>query len=853
MSGSFPAVRRYRCLSVAAWCIIGLLGAGDVRGANYYIHPTSGSDSNNGAIGTPWKTLKKALTSSPVAAGDTVFLRGGNYYEDFIWCTKDGAAGSPITIRNYAGETPVIYGTDPAYTAVPNTEWTLVDAGKNIYKSVKLWDVQPWEAMYQTGSPSKWYALVHYTNYAYLSSTTQYYSNTVGYYAGPGYYWESNPASADYKRVFIRLTYPATDTHGQTISLTHSLNPNNVPLYLPRTACGINFDYASYIDVIGLKFVGYGSTDAWGGAALYLWNACHHFNFKDITADANTMAVMIRQGTHVVIDNLVQDGHVPPYIAWSDTKDGPCVAQLISDGDGVSISGAGNNIEIKNSKFRNSFDAIRIYSSATGPYSDIHVHHNDFAGTRDDTISMGVGTWNVDIHDNRFVDVSKAISRVGGSNAHVGHPIGTVYIHHNIIDIATMFQTRRQSATVGPNYTNHQAFGTHGMGSDPVPGPWKLYHNTVINTAPIMNDGGLGHEYAGLVQMPASQDEAHEAYNNIIILKGSSWHFGRSAHVGTGQEIYDGNIYWRTGGATLPFANPWYDTPANPNPTSFASLAAFKSNSTWYNKTKAYYAPGWENSGLEADPGIDSEDYYPTTSGWAATAGVNLSGKGWPGAGSVSYRGALPPRTKQAIATWSMNNTTLPSVPDSTAFANHGSAFGNAAYTSSGYSGYGLLLDGDRDGVQVTKPVSSPLNKILGDSFTIELWAKGGAAGNVLLRHAGTSTLSRMQIGQPIGSAGVLDAYVGGVRLYKSGFFPNDAAWHKYTIVFAYRNSIAANIRFYRDGTLLADKNQIISGMPDFSAGGNTIYLGSYSPTHANLGWLGTIDEVNIYNYPKNP
>lgn len=79
---------------------------------NYYLAPTTGSpagsDANAGTLASPWFSLNKAR--SYIAAGDTVFLRGGIYYytaeQDIEG--KSGNSGAHIVIMNYRGENPVI-------------------------------------------------------------------------------------------------------------------------------------------------------------------------------------------------------------------------------------------------------------------------------------------------------------------------------------------------------------------------------------------------------------------------------------------------------------------------------------------------------------------------------------------------------------------------------------------------------------------------------------------------------------------------------------------------------------------------------------------------------------------------
>lgn len=76
-------------------------------GANsYYVNP-SGSDLNNGSLAAPFRTFHTAV--SKLKFGDILYISGGTFNESLtIPASISGISGSPITIKNVAGETPVI-------------------------------------------------------------------------------------------------------------------------------------------------------------------------------------------------------------------------------------------------------------------------------------------------------------------------------------------------------------------------------------------------------------------------------------------------------------------------------------------------------------------------------------------------------------------------------------------------------------------------------------------------------------------------------------------------------------------------------------------------------------------------
>lgn len=92
--------------------------AAETAGSSYYValnEPGAG-DSNNGLFATyqsgqdgPWQTIGYAATQ--LEAGDTLYVRGGTYYESNITFANSGTASAAITLTNYAGETVIIDGS----------------------------------------------------------------------------------------------------------------------------------------------------------------------------------------------------------------------------------------------------------------------------------------------------------------------------------------------------------------------------------------------------------------------------------------------------------------------------------------------------------------------------------------------------------------------------------------------------------------------------------------------------------------------------------------------------------------------------------------------------------------------
>jgi len=83
-----------------------LLCAGSLQAATYYV-ATTGNDSNDGSIGSPWLTVKKAVET--ISAGDIIQLRAGTYTEtNWPPTWTSGSSGSRKTLMGYPGETAIL-------------------------------------------------------------------------------------------------------------------------------------------------------------------------------------------------------------------------------------------------------------------------------------------------------------------------------------------------------------------------------------------------------------------------------------------------------------------------------------------------------------------------------------------------------------------------------------------------------------------------------------------------------------------------------------------------------------------------------------------------------------------------
>ncbi|WP_409348223.1 choice-of-anchor Q domain-containing protein [Paenibacillus gyeongsangnamensis] len=92
------------------WFGAGKWNTAAAASAIYYVSP-NGNDGNLGtSVDAPFRTIQKA--ADVAGAGSTILVRGGIYNESVTVTNSGSSLNGYITFQNYAGETPVIDGTN---------------------------------------------------------------------------------------------------------------------------------------------------------------------------------------------------------------------------------------------------------------------------------------------------------------------------------------------------------------------------------------------------------------------------------------------------------------------------------------------------------------------------------------------------------------------------------------------------------------------------------------------------------------------------------------------------------------------------------------------------------------------
>ena len=111
-------MKRLCCLLCLALVVI--VGS---RAERFFVSP-SGSDLNPGSQGQPFRSISHSV--SMMDAGDTVFIRGGNYHEEILFEGLNGTSDAPIVISSWMDEQVILDGSLPV-----EADWR--EAGENIF------------------------------------------------------------------------------------------------------------------------------------------------------------------------------------------------------------------------------------------------------------------------------------------------------------------------------------------------------------------------------------------------------------------------------------------------------------------------------------------------------------------------------------------------------------------------------------------------------------------------------------------------------------------------------------------------------------------------------------------------
>jgi hypothetical protein len=641
-------------------------------GPVYYLSP-NGDDANDGSESNPWKTIMASLVKAE--PGSTLKLSAGKFrlmsensglVSLFLGPEHSGSENAPKVIQGAGAGQTIITGAIPDFETPNQETWVLVDEVQQIYRSK-----DPIESYYPPnyfttfgwqkpnhlwGYDEDDYALIGYKLYDSFSTDNVFFMDDyeAPLYVGPGVYLaQDSDVGLLAGHIYVRLSITDPEKHGV---VQRDLNPNLRALRIfDRDNTWLLSKGSEYLEFADLSFTAQGKLSLnHQQVASDNPPPTHHWTLRRVHMLLPNFVIHALSHDIQLLHSTFSSGF-PPWTYRTDIKHGYGLSMLYPPAQAlhvgtVEIVSNAHHVSIRWCTIRDSFISIAVSEA-----HDVEIANTLIENVTNDAVLLNEKAYNINVHHNTL----RGFAGVSWSSGVLRTPpavLGTIYIHHNLIELEDIpyvrlpgaEQTLPYGATVADEFFQNRPFGSHGYH----PEAWKIYNNTII----MNNKSGMT-----ALMLTTEETETKKYFlNNAVIQQNPAGRIvygnllGPRFGKGHGLQIADGNIYWRPP-SNDPVTEPDYwllyfyedgkvDADGLPNPTvkSFDTLDLLKA-SPLYDMTELTYSYGFDGRSVFADPLLDA-DYRPTAESPAAATQIDLSAEyeDWPNADS-KYIGAYPP------------------------------------------------------------------------------------------------------------------------------------------------------------------------------------------------------------------
>jgi hypothetical protein len=577
-------------------------------GPSFFVDPVQGDDRNEGTEQEPWKTLNHALRQrqgGPLAPGDTLYLRGGTYYEAVI-VTVRGTAEQPITVRSYPGELAVIDAGLREFYEDPAGAWEPVPGGAaGEFRSTKSYD-------YGGGFGNfgdSMVPLFRYMTIEDLRSTNEFNRpglgnrnpDPTGIYAGPGVRRDPNTG-----RIHVRLAHTQLAGLGER-HYRGETDPRKVPLVIAGHEYALRVEGARHVRFQDLVVRG-GERSAVRIAedAEAITEDAEDLEFDGVTFYGSNAALRVSRTSRLKLIHCDLRGHKAPWHSRFHLKNRAAAGYL--------VYAAGRNFEFAHCELTDHHDCMQFYFT-----DGLRFHHNLVDNFDDDGLEPGPKKERGQalIYQNLITRCNNPFSAHGqkqpGDPPVPSEDGSGVYLYRNVIDLRQGSYKAPPSEPDPPGEFLHHHSGwlAHEHGS-PTLAVYYIYHNTFLLPGKPAN-GFYAHTWGSHLG-----GTTRRVFNNIFVqaeeLPGLNVRSLAEDH----DFQADANLYWSV--KEGPRHRGDYFEPLRQSPLFEAS--------------RKRYPPGWGSNDLFANPEFiggaeDRLDVRLRETSPAIDAGVDLPAD-WP-------------------------------------------------------------------------------------------------------------------------------------------------------------------------------------------------------------------------------
>jgi hypothetical protein len=561
-------------------------------GPKFYVDPARGKDSNNGSEAAPWKSLVHSVRQ--LKPGDTLYLRGGIYYEK-VSLSRSGTAEAPITIAGHPGELPILDGglrefhDNPQACWMPNpngVEGEFISTAGYLHLDDRQVPHQfvpsAWEPMWgiEDDRPlalgffaDSMVPLHGYRSITDLRSTNEFGLDKKelqkqGIYCGPGIWFNRETG-----RIHIRLAPTKLPGLGDN-AYRGETDPRKLRLSI---AVGFGQDV---LRINGVKHVRIQNLILRGATGSPL---IHIYGSENITLDHLTIfggfpALLVNASKDIRVANCAFRSNAAPWHSRGHMKYRGTASYVIVVQDNQPRN---ETIDIGYCEFTDGHDFAYLRF-----VKNLRFHHNHVDNFNDDGLEIGpkLRDHTIFIEQNRIGGCLLPLTEhlIDKDESPLDHDAKAgIFISRNVFDLraGSYYQWPTQPDPSGSylHYEGH-LLGGHG---GPVAPVMRFYHNTVVRRTPVFRDYFL----MGLGAM-AMRNTERDVFNNIFVQTDKVPGVGFAGVKEAGNLREGGNILWGLKDGPKLKGDPF---------AKFRATAMFKASQKWH-------GPGWTTLDRVADP-----------------------------------------------------------------------------------------------------------------------------------------------------------------------------------------------------------------------------------------------------------